>query len=195
MAKTDITGRAGEHHVAAELSERGVYASPFSGNVPEIDVIAADAKRGEVAFIQVKTKRLKSHRWRLSISVGWCIPKEVKCLCLDSCDSSRCAGVLVRSRNHPHHERATNLNDLREQCGRPRCFWVFVSLEERGFWVIPDGALRRAVRNHHTSYLKERGGHRPGRKHDSLVTYLSPEDLAQWHGCWNVLGLGLQDSG
>ncbi len=38
-------GRAGEHYVAAELNRRGAYASPFSGNVPGIDIVATDAKR------------------------------------------------------------------------------------------------------------------------------------------------------
>ena len=55
--RTDKTGRAGEHYVAAELNRRGVYASPFSGNVPEIDIVATDDDGKRIVHVQVKTKR------------------------------------------------------------------------------------------------------------------------------------------
>ena len=54
---TDKVGRAGEHYVAAELNRRGAYASPFSGNVPGIDIVATDDDMKRMAYIQVKTKR------------------------------------------------------------------------------------------------------------------------------------------
>ena len=51
--RTDNIGRAGEHYVAAELNRRGAYASPFSGNVPGIDIVATDQDRQQMAYIQV----------------------------------------------------------------------------------------------------------------------------------------------
>ncbi len=37
---TKLTGQIGEHLVTAELGRRGILATPFSGNVPEIDILA-----------------------------------------------------------------------------------------------------------------------------------------------------------
>jgi hypothetical protein len=49
-------GAAGEHYVTAEISRRGGYATPFAGNMPEIDVVAFDTNRDHFVTIQVKTK-------------------------------------------------------------------------------------------------------------------------------------------
>jgi len=35
-----LTGQIGGHLVTAELGRRGIIATPFSGNVPEIDILA-----------------------------------------------------------------------------------------------------------------------------------------------------------
>ena len=37
---TKLTGQIGEHLVTAELGRLGIIATPFSGNVPEIDILA-----------------------------------------------------------------------------------------------------------------------------------------------------------
>jgi hypothetical protein len=50
---TQITGRIGEHLVAAKLGRMGYFATPFAGNVPLFDIIAAD-ERGHSIPIQVK---------------------------------------------------------------------------------------------------------------------------------------------
>ena len=54
---TNYIGRAGEHYVAAELNRLEVYATPFSGNLPGIDVLATSTDGEHTALIQVKTKR------------------------------------------------------------------------------------------------------------------------------------------
>ncbi len=43
--KTHQVGQAGEHLVAAELHRRGAYAVTFSGNMPDIDVLASNVDR------------------------------------------------------------------------------------------------------------------------------------------------------
>ncbi len=37
---TQLTGKVGEHLVTAELARRGILATPFSGSVPGIDILA-----------------------------------------------------------------------------------------------------------------------------------------------------------
>ena len=82
--RTDKIGRAGEHYVAAELNRRGAHASPFSGNVPEIDIVATDDDGKRIAHIQVKTKRSPGN-WHMGLKHGWAsitlggCPKDSSC--------------------------------------------------------------------------------------------------------------------
>jgi hypothetical protein len=51
-----LAGQIGEHLVCAELGRRGLIATPFSGNVPAFDILAADDLCRTVP-IQVKASR------------------------------------------------------------------------------------------------------------------------------------------
>lgn len=66
--KPHQVGQAGEHFVAAELHRRGAYAVAFSGNMPDIDVLASDVDHSEQVAIQVKTKTAGT--WHASINRG-----------------------------------------------------------------------------------------------------------------------------
>ena len=196
MAPTNTIGRAGEHYVAAELNKRGAYASPFSGNVPGIDIVATNQKHEHEVFIQVKTKQFARARWPLSLRHAWVIPTKPvpECLCLDICNAGRCKEATGKDPTHPHHGDAQNLLTLQEVEGKPNHFWVFVSLEEMQYWILPDEIVRgEMIRQPHTKYLRERGGHRPGSKHGSLDTGIFAGSLTSWLGRWSVLGLGLED--
>lgn len=61
-------GRAGEHFVAAELHRRGAYAVTFSGNMPDIDILASDIARARTVAIQVKTNTAGT--WQTSTKRG-----------------------------------------------------------------------------------------------------------------------------
>ena len=50
---TQLTRQIGEHLVAAELGRQGLIATPFAGNVPLFDLLAAD-ESGNCIPIQVK---------------------------------------------------------------------------------------------------------------------------------------------
>src|SRR5512136_556502 len=54
----------GEYLVACELARRGLLVAPFSGNVPDFDLIATDFK-GSSCPVQVKT--IKGGAWQFSI--------------------------------------------------------------------------------------------------------------------------------
>ena len=196
MARTDKIGRAGEHYVAAELNRRGAYASPFFGNVPGIDIVATDDRQEHMAYLQIKTKRIAKQLWQVSLRHPWDIPKGVlECLCLDTCDAARCEEASGKVSTHPHHSDATSLLTLPEVQGKPDHYWVFVSLEELQYWIVPDGVVRdEMIRRPHIKYLRDRGGHRPGFKHGSVHSTISALSLTSWLGRWSVLGLGLEDS-
>ena len=50
---TQLSKQLSENLVAAELARRGIVATPFSGNVPDIDILAF--KSGKLISVQVKS--------------------------------------------------------------------------------------------------------------------------------------------
>src|SRR5829696_319011 len=58
-----LTKQIGEHLVAAELGRRGYVATPFAGNVPMFDLLAADI-HGRAVPIQVKS--INGASWQFS---------------------------------------------------------------------------------------------------------------------------------
>ena len=59
---TKLSGQIGENLVVAELGRRGIIATSFAGNVPEIDILAYKDKRS--IPIQVKALKVGSLRTR-----------------------------------------------------------------------------------------------------------------------------------
>ena len=62
-------GRAGEHLVAAEINLRGGYAAMFTGNMPQIDLLATNADRTRTIGVQVKT-RSRGSAWQVKTTDG-----------------------------------------------------------------------------------------------------------------------------
>lgn len=60
---TKLTGQIGEHLVTAELGRMGIIATPFSGNVPDIDILAY--ANNITGHIQVKA--INSTSWQFDI--------------------------------------------------------------------------------------------------------------------------------
>lgn len=60
---TQLVGQVGEHLVTAELGRRGIIATPFAGNVPDIDILAY--ANGITGHIQVKA--IKGTSWQFDI--------------------------------------------------------------------------------------------------------------------------------
>ena len=60
-----LAGQVGEFLVCAELGRRGLTATPFSGNVPEFDLIATDSNLNSIP-IQVKVTRGKTFQSNIS---------------------------------------------------------------------------------------------------------------------------------
>ncbi len=50
-----LTGQIGEYLVTAELGRRGIIATPFSGNMPDFDIVAYAEQK--TTHLQVKTIR------------------------------------------------------------------------------------------------------------------------------------------
>ena len=55
--KAQLTGAAGQFHVARELALRGINAALTIGNAPSVDVIASSSDGSRALSFQVKTSR------------------------------------------------------------------------------------------------------------------------------------------
>jgi hypothetical protein len=65
-----LTRQVGEHLVAAELGRRGHVATPFAGNVPMFDLLAA-SEAGRAVPIQVKAVNGKTNKrpsWQFNVT-------------------------------------------------------------------------------------------------------------------------------
>jgi hypothetical protein len=60
-----LTGHIAEHLVCAELGRRGILATPFSGNVPTFDLLAADEN---CRAVPIQVKATTSNNWRTDAS-------------------------------------------------------------------------------------------------------------------------------
>ena len=58
-----LTGQIGEHLVTAELGRMGIIATPFSGNVPDIDILAC--ANGITGHVQVKA--INKDSWQFDV--------------------------------------------------------------------------------------------------------------------------------
>ena len=173
---TDTTGRAGEHYVAAELNRHGVYATPFSGNVPGIDIIATDVDRKRMVYIQVKTRRWKGN-WHSHLKHGWAE------ITLRGCPKNGTCSIDCT----PQLEQRIP--------GKPDHYWVFVTLLQEGgqrYYVVPDDHVRaELIRNGHLAYLARKGGQRPGKDHDNLHRSFSQQEVQEWENRWDLLNVGM----
>ena len=197
MANKDLVGRAGEHYVAAELNQRGAYASPWAGNLPGIDIVAMNQQMSSRAYIQVKTKGPKQKDWQSTIREGWDLPNKLECVSSGGC---RYDSVICVTRNHKHgdphppSQRSIDLNEAYSMPGRPDHYWVFVALkvppEGPQYWVITDGDVRDAIRRGHLYYLNHNAGHR-NTTHHSINFTLNEQDIEPHFRNWSALGLDL----
>ncbi|HUW51009.1 MAG TPA: hypothetical protein VMV75_08350 [Sulfuricella sp.] len=60
---TQLTRQIGEHLVTAELGRRGIIATPFAGNVPDIDILSF--ANGISTSIQVKA--INGNSWQFDV--------------------------------------------------------------------------------------------------------------------------------
>ncbi len=66
MSKSQLTGMAGVYYVAAELTMRGLLASPTSRGAHGADLLVADVDCKHTYSVQVKTNRSSFRFWLMS---------------------------------------------------------------------------------------------------------------------------------
>jgi hypothetical protein len=168
-----LTGRSnslakqiGEHLVCAELGRRGFIATPFAGNVPAFDVLAAD-KQCRTVPIQVRATR--GNKW-LSNAQEW-----MK-LELDP-DS----GVQ-------HYHGPLGL-------ANPELIYVCVVIAASGghdrFFVMTRADLQRVVIAEYSEFMEGHGWKRP-KKFDSFHCTYTLSGIEQFEDNWGLVAERLQ---
>jgi hypothetical protein len=156
--KTQLAGQIGEHLVVAELGRRGVVATPFSGNVPDIDVLAY--ANGKSVPIQVKANRAGNISVDAKRYLDIQFDGEQQCIVGKSADIDRSLIFVLVS------------------IGK-------VAGEDR-FFIYKQGRLQDLIYEKHTAFLRRHGGVRPRNPKSAHCAY-SIEDLTEAEGAWSVI--------
>jgi hypothetical protein len=152
----------GEFLVCAELGRRGLIATPFSGNVPAFDILAADHQCNTVP-IQVKASRGKN--WP-SDARSW---MEIE---LD-------LGSKIQ------------VNRGARKIENPDLIYVHVVIAKADegtdqYFILTKKQLQKAAIRSYSAWMEPKGWKRP-RKPESFDCRYSIEDLEQYRDNWKLI--------
>lgn len=153
------TKQVGEYTVAGELSRLGFMCTPFAGNVPHYDIIAADPA-GRIIAVQVKA--IRGGSWQFDI-------RRFVSITLDG--TTQIVGELT---NEPYRDLW--------------CIFVLLGTKRRDdrFFIFSWKTLQDIAVKHHRAYLQKHGGVRP-KRHDSYHAALTPLDIVDHEEKWEQL--------
>ncbi len=156
--KTQLAGQIGESLVVVELGRRGIVATAFAGNVPDIDLLAY--KNGRTAHIQVKAIRTGG------------ISLDAKRFMNISFDGDR---QII---DGPDDTMDRDLIYVFVSIGS--------KLGEDRFHILTQGDLKDITIEGHSSYLAKHGGVRP-KNPSSTHVGVSVGSLAEYEDNWSLI--------
>lgn len=160
--RNKLTGQIGEFLVCAELGVQGMIATPFAGNVPAFDVLAAD-EAGRTVPIQVKSSR--SAQWPADAS-QWLKLRvrngQQQKLGLQEISHPALIYVFVAIRD----DRQEGIHDR--------------------FFILTKKRLQALIDVGYTHYMEERAWCRP-RNPRSFDYRITPDQLAEFENDWALV--------
>ena len=163
---TKLSGQIGESLVVAELGRRGILATAFAGNVPEIDLLAFRNNKA----IPIQVKALRSGTLRTKADAYLDIEFDGK------------AQKILGKRNNKQRNLIFIIVKLGQRIG------------EDVFYVCEQGLIQDLVFKGHSSFLEKHGGIRP-RNPASFDCSVSLLDLEPFEGRWDLVSDTLATSG
>lgn len=156
--KTQLAGQIGESLVVAELGRRGIVATAFAGNVPDIDLLAY--RDGRTIALQVKSVR--------SGSVSF--------------DAKRFVTIEFEG------DRQTIIGPAPALDAALIFVFVSIGqgMGDDRFFIIEQDALQSIVHANHTAWLARHGGIRP-KNPQSTHTAVSLAQLDQYRDNWELI--------
>lgn len=159
-----LTGHIAEHLVCAELGRRGVLATPFSGNVPTFDLLAADEN---CRAVPIQVKATTSDNWRT--------------------DASRWMDLRVDRKSQRQIYGGPTMLDTAEM------IYVMVALRGRESGAVPDRffvltrrELQAAYVLSYTTFMERQKWLRP-RSPKSFDCRVSIGDLSSYEDRWSLV--------
>lgn len=155
---TQLAGQIGESLVVAELGRRGIVATAFAGNVPDIDLLA---------YMGGKTLHLQVKAWRTGAV---------------SFDATRFINIR-RDENMQIVEGLVAGLDA----GLTYVFVkIGAKAGQDRFFVLRQGDLAEIIRANYGEFLSKHNGIRP-RNADTTHVAVSEADLAHFEGNWQLV--------
>ena len=156
--RAQLAGQIGENLVVAELGRRGIVATTFAGNVPEIDILAY--RSGRSLPIQVKS-------WRTG-TIHFDIAKYIE-IRFEG-DTQVIEGAL----EPPDPDLTFVFVRIGESLGDDR------------FFMVPLHSLQSIMQKNHAEFLGKHGGVRP-KNPQSTHTAVRLVDIVEYEGCWDLI--------
>lgn len=156
--KNQLAGQIGESLVVAELGRLGIVATSFSGNVPDIDLLAY--RNGRSIHLQVKAVR--------SGSVSFDAQRFMK-ITFDG-DHQSIQGPLLDF----DAQLIYVFVGISEQAGNDR------------FFILDQAQLQKIIQTNHQTWLNKHGGVRP-KNPQSTHTAVSLSQLAEFENNWQKI--------
>ena len=153
-----LSGQIGENLVVAELGRRGIIATAFAGNVPEIDILAYKDKRS--IPIQVKALKVGSLRTRADYYLNIHFDGRTQ--------------TVLGKREDINRDLTFIIVKVGERLG------------EDVFYICDQGIIQDLVLKGHSSFLKKHGGIRP-RKPSSFDCSVDLKDLDSARDAWELI--------
>jgi len=160
---TQLSKQLSENLVTAELARRGVIATPFSGNVPDFDILAF--KNGKSTPIQVKSTK------EGNITVAN-VEKD----------------YLIIKQEEGNFQRVISKKEMPQWKKDLIFVVVFIgeNLGEDRFYICNNSDIQEIIFSNYESSLQRHGGIRP-RNPDSRHCAYSEEDLSGFKDNWNLI--------
>jgi hypothetical protein len=155
---TQLAGQIGESLVVAELGRRGIVATAFAGNVPDIDLLAY--RDGRTVAVQVKSVRAGS--------VSFDAAKFVTI----TFDGDR---QIIADTPVPLDEALIFVFvGIGQKAGEDR------------FYILDQGTLQKIVHRNHAAWLSKHGGIRPKNPQSTHVS-VSLGQLDEYRENWTLI--------
>ena len=155
-----LTRMTGEYLACAELCRRGLLATTFTGNVPELDILATDK---DLQTVPIQVKGNAKGNWQLNVR---------KFLKIDYDEETEIQTIIRKW-------------DFRDS----KLVYIFVKVVGQGkdeFYILRLQDLQEIVFEDYTQYLKKHGGRRP-KNPKTMHFAASIKHLAGYRDNWKLL--------
>ncbi len=155
-----LTKMTSEYLTCAELCRRGLLATTFTGNVPELDILATYE---DLHTVPIQVKGSATGSWQLNV------------------------GTFL---NIGYNEKTEIQTIIKKwDFGNSKLIYVFVKIVGQGkdeFYIVRLQDVQRIILKHHVEYLRMHGGRRP-KNPKSMHIAISLKHLSGYQDNWQLL--------